>query len=113
MAGLVLIGLVLDAVFSPAAGFDLRLIAFLIGIVGVGLLGGFVTASLARQQPILHSVGLAAFLTAFATISLLSAPEDEPRWTRLVTHAVLVPAVIAGGILRTRRRPISQVSADH
>jgi hypothetical protein len=110
---IVLINTFSDAVFSPAARFDLQLIVFLIGIVGVGLLAGFVTARVARQQPTLHSVGLAAFLTAFATISLLSAPEGEPRWTRIITHAFLVPAVIMGGVVGTRRRSTSGVPQDH
>jgi len=99
-----LINVFSDAVFSPAGGWDIRLAAFLVGIAGVGLLGGFVTASMARQRPVLHAAGLAAFLTAFATISLLSAPEGEPRWTRIMTQAVLVPAVLLGGVIRMRLR---------
>jgi hypothetical protein len=99
-----LINVFSEAVFSPSAGWDIRLVAFLVGIAGVGLLGGFVTASVARQQPLLHSAGLAAFLTAFATISLLSAPEGEPRLTRIITQAVLIPAVLLGGFMRMRLR---------
>jgi|GEM_PF-2389619 len=100
----VLINIFSESVFSPAAGWDLQLIAFLVGIAGVGLLGGFVTARMARGRPILHSAGLAAFLTAFAAISLLSAPEGEPRWTRVMTQAVLIPAVLLGGFMRMRFR---------
>jgi hypothetical protein len=70
----------------------------------VGFVGGLVTARVAREHPVHHAVGLAVFLTAFATISLLSAPEGEPRWMRIVTQAVLVPAVLLGGIVIKRSR---------
>jgi hypothetical protein len=104
---ILIVTLLADAVFSPAAQFSARFILFLLGIAAVGLLGGVVTARVAGRRPVLHAAGLAAFLTAFATISLTNAPETEPRWTRIVTQAVLVPAVLlggfAGGRLRVRR----------
>jgi hypothetical protein len=100
----VLINIYSDAVFSPDARGDVHLLVFLLGIGGVGLIGGLVAGRVAKEQPILHAAGLAVFLTAFATISLLVAPEDQPRWTRIVAQAVLIPAVLLGGFLAGRSR---------
>ncbi len=87
-----------EAVFAPDATLSFRFLLFLLFMWAVGMLGGFVTVLVGKDRPVLHAGALALFLTAFAAISFFNAPAGEPRWTRLVTQAVLVPAVIAGGV---------------
>jgi hypothetical protein len=72
------------------------------------VLGGYVTAALAPQRPMVHVLilgaigGLAATAGAVATWS--AGPEFGPHWYPVLLVVTALPCVWVGGMLRARRQ---------
>jgi hypothetical protein len=74
-------------------------------------LGGYVTALIASQREVLHAAALAGLIAAIAIVSLVM---ESPRgfvWTELAVLAAMVPAALAGGVVRARAVPFRAPSA--
>ena len=77
------------------------LTALLLGTLTT-MLGGYVTARLARQVPLLNACafGVVGILVGV----LLSGPGDSPVWFNAIGYLSIIPAAIAGGYLGRRAR---------
>src|SRR5213076_3120288 len=65
-----------------------------------GIVGGYVTARLARRRPVTHAVALGMAGVAVSVVGALvqaAHPEMGPTWYSLVLVAVAVPTAWAGG----------------
>ncbi len=66
------------------------------------VLGGYVTARMARQLPLLNACALGIVGVAIGLV--LSGPGDSPLWFDAIGYLVIVPAAIVGGYLGKRAR---------
>ena len=87
---------------KPGTGF---IVANLIYSGVFAVVGGFLTATIARRAPLLHAVILAVILALLGVASLsMAAGTNEPRWYGL-TLIVLGPGCATlGGYLQSLRQ---------
>ena len=78
-------------------GYLLTALAF--GIATT-VLGGFVTARLAQQLPLLNACALGVVGVVIGLV--LSGPADSPLWFEVIGYIAVVPAAIYGGYLAKR-----------
>jgi hypothetical protein len=80
----------------------------LVGYLGysvlLSMLAGYVTAAVARTEPMRAVWGLAVLQLALGIAFEASAWSLTPVWYHLVFLALIVPATIYGGLIRLRRR---------
>lgn len=82
------------------------ILLFFIGYsVALSLLAGFVTATVAKVRPMTAVWVLAAAQLAMGVAAQVSYWDLMPVWYHLVFLALVVPATVAGGLLRVRRAP--------
>jgi hypothetical protein len=67
------------------------------------LVGGYAAASLARRQPLVHSVAVAALLAIGAAISLLGTLGNGAVWSQVAALVLMAPCAVPGGWLRFRQ----------
>lgn len=72
--------------------------------VALSALAGFTTAAVAKTGPMRAVWALAALQLVLGIVAEASAWDLLPVWYHLVFLALLVPATLAGGWLRTRGR---------
>ncbi len=70
--------------------------------IATTVLGGYVTARLARQLPLLNACALG--IVGVGLGLLLSGPADSPPWFDAIGYIAIVPAAIFGGYLGRRAR---------
>ena len=75
------------------------LIAVVIGSLGAGI----VTALISGRSPVVHALVVAVFVAIVGLISMVSGAGVEPPWYSLASLVVQVPAIVGGGILKSRR----------
>lgn len=82
---------------------DAYLFTALVFGITTTVIGGYVTARLARQVPLLNAcaLGIVGVLIGL----LLSAPVDSPLWFDAIGYIAVIPAAIFGGYLGRRARP--------
>ena len=85
----------------PSRGFML----FSLGYGGImAVIGGYVTATIAHQAELRHTLVLAAVIGGMALVSSAIADGKEPLWYQLANLLIAIPAVILGGYLKSWRR---------
>jgi Na+-translocating ferredoxin:NAD+ oxidoreductase RnfD subunit len=85
---------------SPAIGFIIGSIVY--GVFFAGL-GGYVTASIARQKELAHALVVAVIIALIAIVSIILAPKEGVLWSELATLLLSAPAAWIGGYLKSRR----------
>jgi hypothetical protein len=90
-----------EAIVERSAGFQLLGLAG--GLVCTAL-GGYVAARFANHSEYANAfaVGLASLV--FGEVMLLVQPQDYPVWLRLLGDALVIPAALVGGHLRTLQK---------
>ncbi len=68
------------------------------------VLGGFVTASIARRKEIQHALALGVLQLAMGIIATVQFYDTAPLWYHVMFLVLLVPANIFGGQLRTMQK---------
>jgi hypothetical protein len=69
-----------------------------------GVVGGYVTALIARRSEVRHAIALAGLLAIRGAVPLIASAGQEPLWYQVATILVMVFAVMLGGYLRARQR---------
>lgn len=64
--------------------------------------GGYVTAALARGNPLVHVLALGIAVLALGALSALQAHGKQPIWYALFLVAISPLGVLAGGLIRLR-----------
>ena len=64
------------------------------------VLGGYVTARVARDAEMPHVIGLAAFGVFITLVAVVTSREPAPVWYQVLNAAVMIPSVLLGGYLR-------------
>lgn len=64
--------------------------------------GGYVTAWMARQNPLVHVLALAIVVLLLAALSALQQRGQQPVWYLLMLVALTPLGVFAGGLIRLR-----------
>ena len=64
--------------------------------------GGYVTASAAAANPLLHVLALGIVVLALAALSALQSKGKQPVWYALALVAAMPMGVLAGGLARLR-----------
>ena len=124
-----IVGVVTGYVIFAASGFALFQITgqpphgpasvpFMVGFVIYGvafaLLGGYLSARIARRRPVIHASAMAAVLALGATLSLVATLGKGAIWTQICALVFMAPAAVAGGWLRqwSTRTTVSSPTAD-
>lgn len=87
------------------------LVGYLVYSVALSLLAGYVTAAVAGARPMPAVWALALLQLALGVGFEVSYWELLPAWYHLVFLALLVPATVAGGRLRTRSGRVAMAGA--
>jgi hypothetical protein len=69
------------------------------------VIGGFVTALVARRRPVLHTLVLGLIQLAIGISVQLSVWDTMPLWYHLIFLALLIPGNVLGGWVRAARMP--------
>jgi len=64
--------------------------------------GGYVTAWIARDNPLIHALALAVAVLLLAALSALQQRGQQPVWYLLALVALTPVGVLAGGLIRLR-----------
>jgi hypothetical protein len=64
--------------------------------------GGYVTAWIARHNPLVHVLALAITVLLLAALSVLQQRGTQPVWYMLATVAITPLGALAGGLVRLR-----------
>ncbi len=67
-----------------------------------GAAGGYVTAWVARANPLVHVLALALVILLLAALGALQARGQQPIWYQLAQVALSPLGVLAGGLVRLR-----------
>lgn len=68
------------------------------------VLGGYVTALLARRREVLHAFILGVLQLAMGVAATVKFYDTAPLWFHLIILVLLVPANVLGGQLRVMRK---------
>ena len=79
------------------------LVAYIAYSVLLSMLAGYVTAAVARKDPMPALWGLATLQLALGIGFEVSAWSLTPVWYHVVFLALIVPATVCGGLLHVRR----------
>jgi hypothetical protein len=78
--------------------------------VGLGLvfslLGGYITARLAQNNPLVHALMLALAVLLLSALSAVQMKNNQPVYYLLILTAIPPLAVLAGGLLRLHQTGI-------
>lgn len=64
--------------------------------------GGYVTAWISRDNPLIHALALALIVLMLAALSALQQRGQQPIWYQLTLLALTPAGVFLGGLLRLR-----------
>ena len=65
-------------------------------------LGGYVTAWLAKANPLYHALALAIIVLLLGALSALQQRGQQPIWYQLLLIAIMPIGVLLGGLLRLK-----------
>ena len=85
---------------APSSEFMLFSIAYAFVFA---VLGGYITALIARRSEMKHVLVLAAFGLLMGIVSMITAAGQEPLWYQITNMVVMMAAVILGGYLRMKK----------
>jgi hypothetical protein len=80
------------------ASATFKTFAILLG-TAAAMIGGCVTAGLAKRSPVGHAGALAILLAAIAAVSLHTSPPKSAIWTQIAALLIMAPAALLGGVL--------------
>jgi hypothetical protein len=66
------------------------------------MVGGYVTAWLAKDNPLIHALALALIVLLLAALSAIQQRGMQPIWYQLLLVAITPAGVLLGGLLRVR-----------
>jgi hypothetical protein len=69
------------------------------------VLGGYVTAWIARRAAVWHAVIMGAVEVGLTIWAMLALAHQAPRWTWIAGMIFTIPAAWLGGALRARQNP--------
>ncbi|HEU4628731.1 MAG TPA: hypothetical protein VFS08_03270 [Gemmatimonadaceae bacterium] len=69
----------------------------------IAVVGGYVTALIARRAPIGHAFALGALMLLLGIVTSWVSPEREPTWYAIWMPIVVLPAAVIGGMIRARQ----------
>lgn len=84
------------------ASATFKTFAILFG-TAAAMIGGCVTAGLAKRSPVGHAGALAMLLAAFAALSLHTSAPKSAIWTQVTALLIMAPAALLGGVLWSRQ----------
>jgi len=87
-------------VTPPSDGFMLFSLGY--GFV-FAVVGGYVTAMIAKRSEMKHAMALAVFSVLMGIVSMVASAGQEPFWYQIANMVVMVSAVVLGGYLRVRQ----------
>jgi hypothetical protein len=96
----------LRALFPETFGHSGANLTWLAAVVTIlygaaaGVAGGYLTARLAGNRPVMHAAVLGVVVLLFALVGLVGS--RAPVWYNLSYLVMIVPSVCSGGFLRTR-----------
>ena len=70
--------------------------------LAAAMVGGYVTAWIAQENPLIHALFLALVVLLLSALSALQQRGLQPIWYQLTLIALTPVGVIAGGLLRLR-----------
>ena len=79
------------------------LVAATLGTVASGLIGGYLSARMGGERPLLHTSAVLALLSIDAVFVVFENVAGNPIWFDLSGALTLMLATAAGGWLRSRR----------
>jgi hypothetical protein len=91
-----------DPANIPAPSMGFMLFSIVYGFV-FAVLGGYVTALLAKRAEMKHTLALGALGVVLGIISMVTAAGREPLWYQITNMVVIAAAVLLGGYFRTRK----------
>ena len=108
MVVLVIISSVLLAAFFPGESAEAPTQAYIVGNLICGfiaaMIGGWITASVAAQRPLLHASVLVAAIVGIGVFTMTSEPRPgEPAWYPAVIVAIGAAGAFLGGLLRAMK----------
>lgn len=72
-----------------------------------GIVGGYITASLAPDRPVTHALVLGAIGIVLSTAGVIGTwdkgPEFGPKWYPLTLVGIALPCSLIGGLLRSKQ----------
>lgn len=71
--------------------------------VVIAVVGGYVTALIARRAPIGHALALGVLMFILGIVTAWASPEREPTWYAIWMPIVVLPAAVVGGMIRARQ----------
>jgi hypothetical protein len=66
------------------------------------MVGGYVTAWLSKDNPLIHALALALIVLLLAALSAIQQRGMQPIWYQLLLVAITPAGVMLGGLLRVR-----------
>ena len=91
----------IDSIVERSAGFQLLGLA---GGLACTALGGYVAARFANHAEYANAFAVGVASLVFGEVMLLVQPQDYPVWLRLLGDALVIPAALVGGHLRTLQK---------
>ena len=85
---------------APSDGFMLFGLGY--GFV-FAVVGGYVTAMIAKRSEMKRAMALAIFAVLMGIVSMIAYAGREPRWYQIANMVVVVTGVLLGGHLRVRQ----------
>jgi hypothetical protein len=64
--------------------------------------GGYITAWVAKENPLIHALALALIVLLLAALSALQQRGMQPIWYQLLLVAITPLGIVLGGLLRLR-----------
>ena len=77
------------------------LLLVLAGTALAGVIGGYVTARIATRRHVAHAAALGVVQLILTLVASVLSWGSGPAWFRLATLALVVPAALFGGKIRT------------
>lgn len=69
-----------------------------------GVLGGYVTAVVARRAEVKHALALGILQLLMGIAATIKFWDTAPAWYHIIFLSLLIPAILLGGWLRANRR---------
>jgi hypothetical protein len=66
------------------------------------MVGGYITAWVSKENPLIHALALALIVLLLAALSALQQRGMQPIWYQLLLVAITPLGVVLGGLLRLR-----------
>ncbi len=67
--------------------------------------GGYLAGVIAGRKARLHGGAVGAIVALGATASILAQPGAGSKWSQVAAVALMAPAALAGGVVRSRSNP--------